>query len=200
LDGLTFSETQPIGIASSHMSLIHLNNGTLGSKGHYVAVEQKIGKHFLVLPRHPYDVDSLYIIRCGRFSDQEVYEKVFKVRRKKVLAALYWLVEHNVLYHQTIKMVIGPSSLDWMGDDDERLFPINFTIDKNNDDTPEDDDLGPSPDQNLMEHLDKIEDLDSEVSGTLDNTDCKIPTTEGAEILKAIRNNRDGNDKGTTIN
>jgi hypothetical protein len=95
---LTFVEKQRIAVASSHMSLIHLKNGTLVSKGHHVAVEQNISKLFLVLPRHPDDVDMLRIIRSGRFSDQEFYEKVFKIRRMKVLAALYWLLEHNAIY------------------------------------------------------------------------------------------------------
>jgi hypothetical protein len=137
--------------------------------------------------------------RCGRFSDQEVYEKVFKIRRKKVLAALYWLVEHNVLY-QEFNVVIDPSNLNWMGDDNERLLPINCTIDTQDYDTPEDYNVGPSTDQNLMEHLNKIDDLDLEVSGTLDNTDCTIPTPEDAEILEEIRNSRTGNDKGKTVN
>jgi hypothetical protein len=42
--------------------------------------------------------------------------------------------------------------------------------------------------------------LDFEVSGTLDNTDCTIPTTEDAEILEEIQNSRAGNDKGITVN
>jgi hypothetical protein len=84
--------------------------------GHCVSVEQKISKLFLVLPRKPDDLDFLNVIRSGRSSDQEVYEKVFKVRRKKVLAALYWLVEHNVLYKE-YGVTIDPSNLDWMGDD-----------------------------------------------------------------------------------
>jgi hypothetical protein len=54
--------------------------------------------------------------RYGRFSDQEVYENVFKVRRNKVLAALYWLVEHTFMY-QEYKVVVDLSKLDWMGDD-----------------------------------------------------------------------------------
>jgi hypothetical protein len=59
--------------------------------------------------------------------------------------------------------------------------------------------LGPSPDQTRMEHLDKIEYLDLEVSGTLDNTDFTIPKTEDDEILEEIRNIRAGYDEGTTI-
>jgi hypothetical protein len=78
---LTFAEEQ--------LSLIHLKNGTLGSKGHCVAVEQNIAKLFLVLPMHPYDIDILRKRWAGRFSDQKVYELVLKIRIKRLLAALY---------------------------------------------------------------------------------------------------------------
>jgi hypothetical protein len=41
------------------MSLIHLKNGTLGSRRHCVTVEQKIAKLFLVLSRQSSDLDFL---------------------------------------------------------------------------------------------------------------------------------------------
>jgi hypothetical protein len=56
------------------------------------------------------------VIRSGRSSDQEVYERFFKVRRQKVLAALYWLVEHNLLYKE-YGVTIDPRNLEWMGDE-----------------------------------------------------------------------------------
>jgi hypothetical protein len=98
LSGLTFAEKIIIAVASSHISLIHLKNDTLGSRRHCVAVEQQIANILLVLPRHPSDLDFFSVRRSGGSSDQEVYEKIFKVQRKKVVAALYWLVEHNVMY------------------------------------------------------------------------------------------------------
>jgi hypothetical protein len=141
--------------------------------------------------------------RSGRSSDQEVSENIFKVRKKKVFTALYWFVEHNILYQQ-FKVIIDPSNLDWMGDDEECTLPTTCTIKIQDDDTPEDDGIrsymGPSPDQNLMDQLDKIEGVDFEVSGTLGTTDCTIPTIEDAEILDEIRNSGAGNDKGTPLN
>jgi hypothetical protein len=98
------------------MSLIHLKNGTLGSRGHCVSVEKNISEIFPALPRKPGDLDVLNVIRSGRSSDQEVYEGFFKVRRQKVIAALYWLVEHNVLYKE-YGVTIDTSNLDWMGDE-----------------------------------------------------------------------------------
>jgi hypothetical protein len=77
------------------------------------------------------------------------------------LAALYWLVEHNVLY-QEYKVIIDPSNLDLMSDDDEWCLPITYTIDTKDGYTPEDDDVGPSPDQTSIDRLDKIEGVDVE--------------------------------------
>jgi hypothetical protein len=51
LSDLTFAENQPIALASSHISLIHLKNGTLGSSGHCVSVEQKISELFTTPPK-----------------------------------------------------------------------------------------------------------------------------------------------------
>jgi hypothetical protein len=82
---------QLIAFASIHMSLIHLNNGTLGSRGHCVGIEQKIWELFTTLPRKPGDLNIFNVRRLGRYLDQEVYERISKVHKDKVLAALYWL-------------------------------------------------------------------------------------------------------------
>jgi hypothetical protein len=101
------------------------------------------------------------VIRSGRSSDQEVYERVFKVRRQKVIAALYWLVEHNVLYKE-YGVTIDPSNLDWMVDEEVCTLPLSCSIE-----TSEDDDMGPAPEHTLMEELDKLEEVDLEVSGKI---------------------------------
>jgi hypothetical protein len=98
------------------MSLIHLKDGTLGSRVHCVSIEQKISELFTTLPSKPGDLNLLNVRRSGRSSDNEVYEMIFKVRKVKVLAALYWLVKYNVLY-QVYEVLIEPSNLDWMGDE-----------------------------------------------------------------------------------
>jgi hypothetical protein len=68
LNELTFSEKQLISLASSHMALIHLNNGTLGSRGHCVSVEQKISELFTTLPRKHGYPNLLNVRRSGRSS------------------------------------------------------------------------------------------------------------------------------------
>jgi hypothetical protein len=72
--------------------------------------------------------------------------------------------------------VIDPSNLDWMGDENECVLPISCTIQTYQDGSPEDDDMGPSAVQTLMEKLDQMEGLDLGVSGTMSNTDCAPPT------------------------
>jgi hypothetical protein len=179
--------------------LIHLKNGTTGSRGHHVSVEQKISELFMTLPRKPGDLNLLNVRRSGRSSENEVYERVFKVRKDKVLAALYWLVKHNVLYQEYL-VVIDPSNLDWMGDENECILPISCTIQTDQDGSPDDKDMGPSAGQTLMEKLDQMEGLDLEVSGTMSNTDCAPPTEEDARLLEEIRNSKAGKEKGATIN
>jgi hypothetical protein len=107
LNDLTFAEKHLIELASSHMALIHLKNRTLGSRGHCVSVEQKISELFTTFPRKPCDLNLFNVRRSGRSSDNEVYERVFKVRKEKVLEALYWLVKYNALY-QEYEVVIDP--------------------------------------------------------------------------------------------
>jgi hypothetical protein len=98
LNDLTFAENQLIALASSHMALIHLKNVTLGSRGHCVSVEHKISELFTTLPRKPCDLNLLNVRRLGRSSDNEVYERIFKVRKDKMLSTLHWLVKYNILY------------------------------------------------------------------------------------------------------
>jgi hypothetical protein len=129
------------------------------SKGHCVSGEQKISELFTTLPRKPGDLNLLNVRRSGRSSDNEVYERVFKVRKDKLFAALYCLVKHNVLY-QEYEVVIDPSNLDWMGDENECVLPISCTVQTDQDGSPEDNDMGPSAIQTLMENLDQMEGLD----------------------------------------
>jgi hypothetical protein len=185
LNDLTFAEKQLLALSSSHISLINLKNGTLWSRGHCVSVEQKISELFTTLHRKPGDINILNVRRLGRSSDNEMYERVFKVRKDKVLAALYWLVKYNVLY-QEYEVLIDTSNLDWMGDENECVLPISCTIQTDQDSSPEDDDMGPSVGQTLMENLDQMEGLDLEVSGTMSNTDCAPPTEEDGRLLEEI--------------
>jgi hypothetical protein len=87
-----------------------------------------------------------------------------------------------------------------MGNENECVLPISCTIQTEQDSSPEDDDMGPSARQTLMEKLDQMEGLYVEVSGTLYNTYCAPPTEEDARLLEDIRNSKAGKEKGATIN
>jgi hypothetical protein len=52
-----------------------------------------------------------------------------------------------------------------MGDEELCTLPLNCSIETSEDNTSEDDDMGPSTDQTLMEELDKLEEVDLQVSG-----------------------------------
>jgi hypothetical protein len=173
------------------MSLIHLKNGTLGSIGHCVSVEQKNSELFTNLPMKAGDLNVLNVRRSGRSSYHEVYEKILKARKDKVLSSLYCLVKQNALY-QEYDVVIDPSSLDWMGDENECILPMPCTIHTEQDTSPEDDNTGPSAGKTLMDNLDKMEGIDMEVSGTMSNTDCALSTEEDAWLLEEIWKSKAG--------
>jgi hypothetical protein len=99
-----------------------------------------------------------------------------------------------------LPVIIDPSNLDWMGHENECILPIPCTIQTYQDGSPEDEDMGPSVGQTLMEKLDQMEGLDLEVSGTMSNTDCSPPTEEDARLLEEIRNSKTGKEKRATIN
>jgi hypothetical protein len=63
-----------------------------------------------------------------------------------------------------------------MGDENECVLPASCTIQTDQDSSPDDDYMGPSSGQTLMEKIDKMEGLDLEVSGNFSNTDCSPPT------------------------
>jgi hypothetical protein len=77
---------------------------------------------------------------------------------------------------------------------------MSCTIQTDQDSSPEDDDMGLSMGQTLMEKLDQMEGLDLEVSGTMSHTDCAPPTEKDARLLEEIRNSKAGKEKGATIN
>ena len=152
LQELTFAEKQLIALATSHMNLVHLKNGTLGSTGHVVALEQNISDIAITLPRLPSEVNIVTVVRKGMNSKQEVFEKMFKVRKQKVIYALEWLVKHNTLYRE-YAVTIDESRLDWMGTQAEAVIPVinEVELDSADDNGDDDGDLGPSPTQTLTD-------------------------------------------------
>jgi hypothetical protein len=52
--------------------------------------------------------------------------------------------------------------------------------------------MGPSAGQTFKDKLDKMDGIDVQVSGTMSNTDCALPTEEDAQLLEDIRKSRAG--------
>ena len=201
LQELTFAEKQLIALVTSHMNLIHLKNGTLGSTGHVVALEQDISSVATILPRLPKDVRIVKVLRKSQTKKQEVFEKMFTVRKQVVLDALRWLVQHNQLYKQ-YAVRVEEKNLEWMGTSETAVLPVFQSLydhSSQNYSGDDDDDTGPAPTQTLTGVLHK-ENAEFDVAGTFSNIDSFVPSEEDRELLKTIKNSKYGKKKGAVIN
>ena len=125
LRDLSFAEQHLIALATNHVNLVYLKNGTLGSTGHVVALVQNISNIVTIsfLPRLPESIKIIKILRKGISKEQDVYQKMFCVRRFNTLRALGWLIKYNVLY-QEFKVQIDENNLKWMNDTNEAVLPL----------------------------------------------------------------------------
>jgi hypothetical protein len=127
LQNLTLGEKLCIQKISCLMPVVHIKNGRLGIRGSTVMFENDIRNMVNSLPRT--NVNVLNVLKnftdekngCG--SKQQVS---FKIRRKKVLRALRFLVKHHPAY-ATVE--INEQNLDWMqGKEEADLTAQNVTI------------------------------------------------------------------------
>lgn len=106
---LTFTEELLIQIYSPYIPIFCMNGrGHTAYKGHCVCFRQDVQKICNSLPRHRSDVVT--VIRKYMEYDEEIV-KHFKVRKRKVMNALYWLTKHNRYYKD---MIIEENNLSWM--------------------------------------------------------------------------------------
>ena len=89
----------------------------MGLKVHVCAFEQDINGLATILPR---PLDGVNVIRVEQLVWAEIgsdifTRKAFKVRRSKVITALYWLKQHNAEYFD---IEIEESKLEWIGNSD----------------------------------------------------------------------------------
>jgi hypothetical protein len=125
LKDLTLTEKMLIQCISPFVPVIHIKNGTMGSRGHVVSFLQDITGICNVLPRLPDDITVVKVIRTQVTSAGEMISKAFTVNRHKVLRALTWLKLHNPLYAD---IIIEPQNLAWMGSNDEQDFTNVVTV------------------------------------------------------------------------
>ncbi|GFH43542.1 hypothetical protein CTEN210_00015 [Chaetoceros tenuissimus] len=119
LRDLTVTEKMLIQTQSFLIPCIHIGKGKFGLCGHTVMFKRDIASICLQLPRS--ELDYIEIKRLSVNKDQQTFD-TFKVRRKKVIAALNWLKKHNRFYRD---ITIVEENLNWMGDKEEAQF-TNF--------------------------------------------------------------------------
>ena len=148
LSNLTLAEKMLIQRVSPFVALQHIRNGVMGLKEHVCAFEQEIDHLASHLPR---PVSDLNIISVEQFVVTEIgsdrlQRKAFRVRRSKVITALYWLKNNNPEYFD---ITIDESQLDWIGDTDEGYVDVKQApLPENEDDNTTSDlnrDNGPVP-------------------------------------------------------
>jgi hypothetical protein len=116
--------------------VIHIKNGTLGSRGHVVSFFQDIYGICNELPRLPNNVTMVKVVRQSLSNDGEAIRKAFMVNRLKVLKALQWLKKYNVLYKD---IDIVESNLDWISDSNESQLQNIIHVDSKETEVEDDD-------------------------------------------------------------
>ena len=127
LKNLSLSEKMLIQRISPFLALQHIKNGVMGLKGHVCAFEQNIKGFANTLPRPLEDVN---VIRVEQFVRAEIgseifRRKAFKVRRSKVITALYWLKQHDPEYFD---IEIDESNLEWIGQSDCGYIDVKVVV------------------------------------------------------------------------
>ena len=113
---------------SPYVPLQHLSKGSYGCKGHVCSFLQNVQEICTILPRLPSDVNTVRVIKHFTLENEEIGSHTFCIRKQRVLDALKWLKEHNVLYKD---ITIEESNLEWMGTTYELELPITTCIEYN---------------------------------------------------------------------
>lgn len=115
LQGLSLGEKLLIQQYSTLLPLIHLYKGRLGLRGNSVSFSKDMNSICTELPRKQAEI--IIVVREQYDSKTDTLKNQnFKVNKKKVLNALYWLKQHHTGYkHITIKK----ENLNWIGDNEE---------------------------------------------------------------------------------
>ena len=151
----------------------------------------------MILQQHqlPSDITVVTIVKKFKDDNGNINNKIFSVRKIKVLNTLYWLSKYSKVFKEGC-IQIDPSRLDWMGDDIERELPLKTQIiEIDREETEVKKDNGPSYDQ--VEKVLQQEDYSEEVYGSFTNgTNNKEHSVETKTInclLQNAYNNSDQN-------
>jgi hypothetical protein len=108
---LNLAEKLLIQQVSPFIPVIHIKDGSMGSRGHVVSFYQDITNICKVFPRLPSEVTIVKVVRSSLTKNGDAIEKAFSVNKEKVLKSLEWLKEHNILYSN---ITIDKTRFDWM--------------------------------------------------------------------------------------
>jgi len=108
---LSLAEKLLIQQVSPFIPVIHIKNGSMGSRGHVVSFYQDITSICNVFPRLPSEVTMVKVVRSSLTKNGDAIEKAFNINKEKVLKSLEWLKEHNILYSN---ITIDKTRFDWM--------------------------------------------------------------------------------------
>lgn len=185
---------------SAFIPLHHLMKGNFGIKGHCCAFNQDVNEFINRLPRKHDDVAFLKVIQAvkSEIGSNRTSTRHFKVRRKEVLEALYFLKKYSTEYKD---ITIDESALDWI--EGEEAFLEGYEIETENEEdisTQEHDkeknnlDRGPAPMQAAEpeEESDIIKPfgyIDEGAIGEISQEDKEI-TNGLKETIKASSNKR----------
>ena len=84
------------------MAIHHLSHGGVDSAGHVATFPKPVGSMAAVLPRLPADVTIIRAMRGSAGSAAKKKNRLYTVRRKKVMDAPHWLKENNPYYADVV--------------------------------------------------------------------------------------------------
>ena len=189
LQGLRIGEQMLIQRYSPYVPLVHIKNGTFGCTGHVCCFPQDVGEICHEFPRLPTDVKVVKMVRHYVDCEGDEQVHIYKVRRHKVLAALYWLKKHHKEYANDPDLIINEQNLDWMGGKNEADLKgvINLeTTSSSENDKMSDETVGVSEEQaSYMKGL--YGDDIFEVSGTVEETAHMETNQNDHDTLQALK-------------
>ena len=194
LKDLTLAEKMLIQRVSPFVPLQHIKNGVMGLKGHVCAFEQKIDKLVSQPPRPVEDIDMIRVEQMVRseIGSDIFHRKAFRVSRRKVITALYWLKQHNPEYFD---IEIDESKLEWIGDSDAGYIDVKTIIVEEEENSEKNEDKGPTPTSVVTEEKDVLVS-----TGYVDNGGAAPLSPDDQEINEDLQDTVDKSSRKRNIN
>lgn len=198
LQDLTIGEKCLIQLVSPLVPLAHLSNGVLGLRGHVCAFPQNVREVVTELPRLPKDTTVIEVMKSTaneltQNNTGTTATKIYKIRRKKVMDALWWLKKYHRDYRDDDSLIIREDNLDWMqGDEDDLASVVRIEVDPKDELKVDDyddinEDNGPAEQQAIHPRLDQDGD-DIGCIGVLIEDNTPVLSPEDAEVQRILQN------------